>query len=117
MNRDAGLLHLVVNGKPMALSTNPMRRVSDVLREELGLRGTKSGCDAGDCGACTVLVNGAPVCACLTPVAHVAGQNVETVEGLSANGLSSLQTAFLEHGAAQCGWHDHRRPLDVQLQG
>ena len=103
MNRDAGVLHLNVNGKAMLVSTNPMRRLSDVLREDMGLRGTKSGCDAGDCGACTVLIDGAPVCACLTPVAHVAGKSVETVEGLSSNGLTSLQTAFLEHGAAQCG--------------
>lgn len=103
MNRDANLLHLNVNGTARAVNTDPMRRLSDVLREEIGLRGTKSGCDAGDCGACTVLVNGAPICACLTPVAHVTGQNVETVEGLSADGLSNLQIAFLEHGAAQCG--------------
>ena len=75
-----------------------------MLRDELGLTGTKIGCNAGDCGACTVLVDGRQVCACLTAVGQVAGRAVTTVEGLAADGrLSRLQTAFQKHGAAQCG--------------
>jgi len=75
-----------------------------VLRDELGLTGTKIGCNAGDCGACTVLLDGRQVCACMLPIARVAGRQVVTVEGLAENGeLSRLQAAFLRHGAAQCG--------------
>ena len=73
------------------------------LREEAGLTGTKVGCDAGDCGACTVLLDGAPVCACLTPAARAAGRSVTTVEGLAGPRVAALQAAFLRHGAAQCG--------------
>ncbi|MHA3976960.1 molybdopterin-dependent oxidoreductase [Halovulum sp. GXIMD14794] len=103
MNRPVGLLRLTVNGQTHALPLAPGRRLSEVLREDLRLRGTKVGCDAGDCGACTVLLDGAPVCACLTPVAQAAGREVTTVEGLSSEGLSALQQAFHRHGAAQCG--------------
>ena len=75
-----------------------------MLREHLGLTGTKVGCDAGDCGACTVLLDGEQVCACLVPLGQVRGRSVTTVEGLAGNGgLSRLQRAFHEHGAAQCG--------------
>ncbi|HEX3822494.1 MAG TPA: molybdopterin cofactor-binding domain-containing protein [Candidatus Sulfotelmatobacter sp.] len=82
-----------------------MRRLSRVLREDLGLTGTKVGCDAGDCGACTVLLNGEPVCACLVPAGQVSGCEVTTVEGLAARTplLGRLQQSFLAHGAAQCG--------------
>jgi aldehyde oxidoreductase len=92
-----------VNGAPVSLDVAPVRRLSSVLRDELHLTGTKVGCDAGDCGACTVLVDGEPVCACLTPVATVAGSSVKTVEGLANGSLSALQASFLEYGAAQCG--------------
>ncbi|TIT72296.1 MAG: (2Fe-2S)-binding protein, partial [Mesorhizobium sp.] len=81
----------------------PVRRLSQVLREELRLTGTKVGCDAGDCGACTVLVDGEPVCACLVPAASASGACVTTVEGLANGRLSALQASFLAHGAAQCG--------------
>lgn len=102
--KDALSPQMTVNGTPVALDCAPGRRLSDVLRNDLGLTGTKVGCDAGDCGACTVLMDGAPVCACLTPVAHVQGARIETVEGLSRDGsLYVLQQAFLRHGAAQCG--------------
>ncbi len=93
-----------VNGRAVASDAPPMRRLSRVLRDELGLTGTKVGCDAGDCGACTVLLDGRPVCACLVPVAQATGAAIETVEGLAANGtLAPLQQAFQRHGAAQCG--------------
>ncbi|RSK35152.1 2Fe-2S iron-sulfur cluster binding domain-containing protein [Rhodovulum iodosum] len=96
-------LSLTVNGATHHVAAPPGRRLSEVLRGELGLFGTKVGCDAGDCGACTVLIDGAPVCACLTPAAQAAGRAISTVEGLSGEGLSRLQRAFLHHGAAQCG--------------
>lgn len=89
-----------LNGRSVAPEVSPARRLSDVLREDLGATGTKVGCDAGDCGACTVLLDGAPVCACLTPVAQAEGAQVTTIEGLDN---AALQRAFLRHGAAQCG--------------
>lgn len=96
--------HITVNGRLLGVTAPPGRRLSDVLRGELRLTGTKVGCDAGDCGACTVLLDGRPVCACLTPLAQAAGADIRTVEGLATeNGPSQLQAAFLRHGAAQCG--------------
>jgi carbon-monoxide dehydrogenase small subunit len=94
-----------VNGEDVAVDVPGMRRLLDVLREDLALPGTKEGCGEGECGACTVLVDDEPVVACLVPVAQVAGHAVRTVEGLAqAPGvLSPLQQAFLERGAAQCG--------------
>jgi CO/xanthine dehydrogenase Mo-binding subunit/aerobic-type carbon monoxide dehydrogenase small subunit (CoxS/CutS family) len=93
-----------LNGVQRQIVADPAYRLSDVLRDQLGLTGTKVGCDAGDCGACTVLVDGRQVCACLTAAGQVAGCNVVTVEGLAVAGkLSALQRAFLAHGAAQCG--------------
>ncbi|MCV3206426.1 molybdopterin-dependent oxidoreductase [Mesorhizobium sp. YC-39] len=92
-----------VNGAAISVNVPPLRRLSSVLRDELRLTGTKIGCDAGDCGACTVLVDGEPVCACLMPAASVAGTTVTTVEGLANGRLSALQASFLDHGAAQCG--------------
>ncbi|WP_102224223.1 molybdopterin-dependent oxidoreductase [Acidimangrovimonas sediminis] len=108
MNRAVPMIRLTVNGAARPVAADPARRLSDVLREDLGLTGTKVGCDAGDCGACTVLIDGAPVCACLTPAAQAEGCEIRTVEGLSqtAEGgaaLGALQRAFLRHGAAQCG--------------
>ena len=100
MNRALEILNLEINGETFALPAPPGRRLSQVLRDDLGLTGTKVGCDAGDCGACTVLLDGAPICACLTPMAQVAGRRVQTVEGLQGH---PLQQAFLRHGAAQCG--------------
>jgi aldehyde oxidoreductase len=94
---------LTVNGTSHEVETAPGRRLTDVLREDLGQRDVKVGCDAGDCGACTVLADGAPVCACLTPVAQIQGREITTVQGLGQNGLTNLQQAFLRHGAAQCG--------------
>ncbi|RUT84034.1 MULTISPECIES: molybdopterin-dependent oxidoreductase [unclassified Mesorhizobium] len=92
-----------VNGASVSVNVPPLRRLSLVLRDELLLTGTKVGCDAGDCGACTVLVDGDPVCACLMSAASAAGASVTTVEGLANGRLSVLQASFLAHGAAQCG--------------
>jgi aldehyde oxidoreductase len=95
---------LTVNGAARAYRGDGLRRLADVLRDELGLTGTKIGCNAGDCGACTVLLDGEQVCACLVPVGQCAGATITTVEGLGAAGkLNDLQRAFLTHGAAQCG--------------
>ena len=95
---------LSINGVKAVVASAPYKRLSGVLRDEFGLPGTKVGCDAGDCGACTVLVDGDPVCACLTAVGQVNGAEVTTIEGLKSNGtLSRLQDAFLQFGAAQCG--------------
>src|ERR1700741_3146378 len=98
-------LSFTVNGTPVTVSTSPGQRLTRVLREDLGLTGTKVGCDAGDCGACTVLLNGDPVCACLVPAAQGEGHEITTVEGLSGRPpwFDRLQKAFLCHGAAQCG--------------
>lgn len=97
------LLEFTLNGRDVRAEVPPMRRLSLVLREDLGLKGTKVGCDAGDCGACTVLIDGQAVCACLTPAAQVAGRQVRTVEGLANVVPNRLQRAFLHYGAAQCG--------------
>ncbi|MGO9125782.1 MAG: molybdopterin-dependent oxidoreductase [Terriglobales bacterium] len=94
-----------VNGRSVTVSGSPLRRLSRVLREDLGLTGTKVGCDAGDCGACTVLLDGEPVCACLVAAGQVEGHEITTVEGLPQRSLAGaqLQQSFLLHGAAQCG--------------
>jgi carbon-monoxide dehydrogenase small subunit len=94
-------MRLTVNGKHRRVATHPMKRLLDVLREDCALTGTKEGCGEGECGACTVLVDGAPVNSCLVPVAHVDGSRVMTIEGL--HGRHPLQHAFVEHGGAQCG--------------
>ncbi|RST86017.1 2Fe-2S iron-sulfur cluster binding domain-containing protein [Aquibium carbonis] len=92
-----------LNGAPVTVTVSPVARLSNVLRDDLGRTGTKVGCDAGDCGACTVLVDGEPVCACLMPVAQVGNRRITTVEGLANGSLSAVQDSFLRHGAAQCG--------------
>lgn len=92
-----------LNGVPVTVTASPVARLSAVLRDDLGRTGTKVGCDAGDCGACTVLVDGDPVCACLMPVAQVGDRKITTVEGLANGSLSAVQDSFLRHGAAQCG--------------
>jgi CO/xanthine dehydrogenase Mo-binding subunit/aerobic-type carbon monoxide dehydrogenase small subunit (CoxS/CutS family) len=98
-------LKLRVNDREVSVTTRPEQRLSRVLREDLGLTGTKVGCDAGDCGTCTVLLDGEPVCSCLVAVGQVEDQAITTVEGLPTRApiFDRLQNAFLRHGAAQCG--------------
>lgn len=98
-------LEFTVNGKRQSVDTDPARPLLDVLREDLHLTGTKYGCGEGMCRACTVLLDGAPVTSCLTPVERAAGKQVTTIEGLASSGkLHVVQEAFLEEGAMQCGY-------------
>jgi len=90
-----------VNGESVDVMAHPMSRLLDVLREELQLTGTKEGCGEGECGACTVLVDGEPACACLVPLAQVRDADVTTIEALG--GEHPLQRRFAEHFGAQCG--------------
>ena len=93
-----------VNGDPVEVEVPGMRRLLDVLREDLALTGTKEGCGEGECGACSVLLDGAVVDSCLVPICQVDGTSVRTVEGLgSPDQLNDLQAAFLQTGGAQCG--------------
>ena len=93
-----------VNGDPVEVDVPGMRRLLDILREDLSLTGTKEGCGEGECGACSVLLDGAVVDSCLVPICQVDGTSVRTVEGLgSIDVLNDLQAAFLETGGAQCG--------------
>jgi len=98
-------INLTVNGEPYCLAVEPNRTLLQVLREDLGLTGTKEGCGKGDCGSCTVLVDGKAVNSCLTLAMQVRGKSITTIEGLaSANGLHPLQQAFIQYGAIQCGF-------------
>jgi len=94
-------VRFTLNGRPVDTTAHPMARLLDVVREEFGLTGTKEGCGEGECGACTVLLDGAPVNACLVPVAHAAGHDVVTIEGVP--NAETLRETFVEHGGTQCG--------------
>lgn len=98
-------LSLKINGQEHLVHTDEQRPLLDVLREDLHLTGSKFGCGEGECGACTVLVNGTPTRACITPVGDVMGAAIETIEGLAQDGpLHFVQQAFLDHQALQCGY-------------
>lgn len=99
------ILSFTLNGSVVDVVVTPTETLLDVLREKLGMTGPKRGCDDGDCGACTVILDGEPVRSCLTLAITVGGKSVTTVEGLSPDGdLHPLQKAFHEHGAFQCGF-------------
>ncbi|BEQ16906.1 (2Fe-2S)-binding protein [Desulfoferula mesophila] len=98
-------LNLQLNGRARELSVSPHQTLVDVIREGFGLTGTKKGCGTGDCGACTVLLDGKPVNSCLVLAVEADGHEVTTIEGLQSDGeLRPIQKAFIEHGAAQCGF-------------
>lgn len=99
------LLEFKVNGKDYKIDIDPNKRLLDVLREDLNLTGTKEGCGEGECGACTVIMNGAAVNSCLVMAVQARGKEIITVEGLEKDGeLDELQKAFIKHGALQCGF-------------
>lgn len=98
------IIEFRVNGESRRLEVFPMARLLDVLREQLQLTGTKEGCGEGECGACTVVIDGRIANSCLVPVAQVDGCDVTTIEGIAGNGnLHAVQQAFIDHGGAQCG--------------
>jgi len=98
-------INCVVNGEQRKLHAYPMERLLDVLRDQLALTGTKEGCGEGECGACTVIIDGQIVNSCLVPIAQVEGASIKTIEGIapSETHLHAVQQAFIEHGGAQCG--------------
>jgi carbon-monoxide dehydrogenase small subunit len=97
-------INCAVNGKPQTLHAYPMERLLDVLREQLRLTGTKEGCGEGECGACSVMIDGRIVNSCLVPVAQVAGAAIQTIEGIATDDqLHAVQQAFIDCGGAQCG--------------
>ena len=99
------IANFIVNGKPYEAIIEPRMLLIDVLRDQLGLTGTKYACGTGDCGACTVLVDGKPVFSCLTLAVTAKGKNILTVEGLAeGTTLHPIQQAFIDHGAVQCGF-------------
>lgn len=98
-------LHLSVNGEDMQVLTEASKTLLEVLREDLGLTGTKHGCELGECGACTVLCDGKPVMSCLVLALECENVQIETIEGMASDGqLHPLQQAFAEHGGSQCGY-------------
>jgi aerobic carbon-monoxide dehydrogenase small subunit len=99
-------IELTVNGDIYRIAVDPWRTLNEVLREDLNLTGTKLGCGSGDCGACTVMVEGRTVSSCLTLAVEMDGKRIETIEGLAPSGeqLHPIQEAFLEKGAIQCGF-------------
>lgn len=98
-------ISLTVNGQPLTIDVAPHHTLLEVLRDEIGLTGTKECCSEGECGACTVILDGEAVDSCLILGVEADGRSVQTIEGLAVNGkLSPLQQAFLDHGAVQCGF-------------
>jgi xanthine dehydrogenase YagT iron-sulfur-binding subunit len=102
---DSVAVNLTVNGEPRSIAVEPRTTLLDALREQLALTGTKKGCDRGECGACTVHVDGRRVLSCMTLAAMQAGKHIATIEGLEHDGkLHPLQAAFIEHDGFQCGF-------------
>jgi aerobic carbon-monoxide dehydrogenase small subunit len=99
-------IHFTLNGEPVQVEIEPHLTLLQLVREEMGLTGTKEGCGMGECGACTVLVDGKTMNSCIFPAAEVDGRSVITIEGLTDDrgGLHPVQKAFVEHGAVQCGF-------------
>ena len=94
-----------INGKPTEMEIAPSLMLIDLIRDKLGLKGTKPGCGEGECGACTVLVNGEPVNSCMYLAVNIDGKELTTIEGLSKDGeLDPVQVAMIQHGAIQCGF-------------
>jgi aerobic-type carbon monoxide dehydrogenase small subunit (CoxS/CutS family) len=122
-------IRLSVNGKARSVDTEPERSLLEVLREDLGLTGTKYGCGEGQCGSCTVLLDGKPAFSCVTTVRAAEGRQIVTIEGLARGGrLHPVQQAFLDEGAVQCGYctpgmvlqtvallENHPKPTDAQI--
>ena len=122
-------IRLSVNGKARSVDTEPERPLLEVLREDLGLTGTKYGCGEGQCGSCTVLLDGKPAFSCVTTVRAAEGRRIVTIEGLAEGGrLHPVQQAFLDEGAVQCGYctpgmvlqtvallENHPKPTDAQI--
>jgi len=98
------ILNMIVNDQPVTVEVEPDALLAFVLRDQLGLIGTKIGCSEGECGACTVLINGRAVTSCIYPALKAQGQEVTTIEGLGSNQLHVIQEAFIEKTAAQCGY-------------
>lgn len=106
---------LRVNGQDFRINIEPRRTLLDALRKDLGLTGTKEGCDEGTCGTCTVLLDGRPIYACLTLAIECEGHEIETIEGISKDGkLHPIQEAFIEHDALQCGFCTPGQILSVK---
>lgn len=98
-------IQTVVNGEPVTFLASPKHSLLDAIRDQLGLTGTKEGCGSGDCGACSIRLDGRLVCACLVLAPEAQGRTIETIEGMAVNGtLHPLQQQFLEHAALQCGF-------------
>ncbi|MCJ8056074.1 (2Fe-2S)-binding protein [Shinella curvata] len=125
------IVELTINGEPRDMTVETCCSLLDALRDDVGLTGTKKGCDVGDCGACTVIVDGQPVNACLMLAVEAEGRTVETIEGLQpgVDVLHPLQDAFMRHGASQCGFctpgilmmakkllDDNPRPTDEDIR-
>lgn len=96
-------IELQVNGEVVTVESEPMERLLDVLREQLDLTGTKEGCGEGECGACTVLMDGEPILSCLTPLFQCEGREIDTIEGIAANQAKGFIEGFVATGGVQCG--------------